>query len=101
MAQDVRMANRFIQEKEEISDHYRAIRRRHLEHLGPGQKPDTNFFDLMNCFRRINTHLTSVAYAIVRSADGDTGNHAVGADPDEASLSGEEAGLHKKGLAPA
>jgi phosphate:Na+ symporter len=101
MAQDVRMANRFIQEKEEISDRYRAIRRRHLESLGPGQKPDTSFFDLMNCFRRINTHLTSVAYAIVRSADGDTGNHAVGADPDEASLSGEEAGLHKKGLAPA
>jgi Na+/phosphate symporter len=100
MAQDVRMANRFIQEKEEISDRYRAIRRRHLEHLGPGQKPDTSFFDLMNCFRRINTHLTSVAYAIVRSADGNTGNHAVGADPDETNLSSDEAGLHRKRLAP-
>jgi phosphate:Na+ symporter len=100
MAQDVRMANRFIQEKEEISDRYRAIRRRHLEHLGPGQKPDTSFFDLLNCFRRINTHLTSVAYAIVRSANGNTGNHAVGADPDEASLSSDEAALHRKRLAP-
>jgi phosphate:Na+ symporter len=100
MAQDVRMANRFIQEKEEISERYRAIRRRHLERLGPGQKPDTSFFDLMNCFRRINTHLTSVAYAIVRSADGNTGNHAVGADPDEANLSSDEAGLHRKRLAP-
>jgi phosphate:Na+ symporter len=100
MAQDVRMANRFIQEKEEISDRYRAIRRRHLEHLGPGQKPDTSFFDLMNCFRRINAHLTSVAYAIVRSADGDTGNHAVGADPDEASTSSDETGLHRKRPAP-
>src|ERR1700740_2975851 len=100
MAQDVRMANRFIQEKEEISDRYRAIRRRHLERLGPGQKPDTSFFDLMNCFRGINTHLPSVAYATVRSAEGNPGNHAVGADPDEANLSSDEAGLHRKRLAP-
>ncbi|HTD17685.1 MAG TPA: Na/Pi symporter [Chthoniobacterales bacterium] len=99
MAQDVRMANRFIQEKEEISDHYRAIRRRHLEHLGPGQKPDTSFFDLLNCFRRINTHLTSVAYAIVRSTDGGAGTRSVGADPDEANLSSDEAGLNQKRLA--
>jgi len=101
MAQDVRMANRFIQEKEEISDRYRAIRRRHLERLGPGQKPDASFFDLLNCFRRINTHLTSVAYAIVRSTDGNTGTHSVNADPDEASLSSDEAGLNQKRLAPA
>jgi phosphate:Na+ symporter len=101
MAQDVRMANRFIQEKEEISDRYRTIRRQHLEHLGPGQKPDTSFFDLLNCFRRINTHLTSVAYAIVRSTDGNTGTRSIGADPDEASLSGDEAGLNQKRLATA
>ena len=101
MAQDVRMANRFIQEKEEISDRYRAIRRRYLERLGPGQKPDASFFDLLNCFRRINTHLTSVAYAIVRSTDGNTGTHSVNADPDEASLSSDEAGLNHKRLAPA
>ncbi|MBV9874645.1 MAG: Na/Pi cotransporter family protein [Verrucomicrobia bacterium] len=101
MAQDVRMANRFIQEKEEISDRYRAIRRQHLARLGPGQKPDTSFFDLLNCFRRINAHLTSVAYAIVRSSDGNTGANSVGADPDEASLSSDEAGLHQKRLATA
>jgi phosphate:Na+ symporter len=101
MAQDVRMANRFIQEKEEISDRYRAIRRRHLERLGPGQKPDTSFFDLLNCFRRINAHLTSVAYAIVRSTDGNTGTHSGISDPDEASLSNDEAGLNQKRLAAA
>jgi phosphate:Na+ symporter len=101
MAQDVRMANRFIQEKEEISDRYRAIRRRHLERLGPGQKPDTSFFDLLNCFRRINAHLTSVAYAIVRSTDGNTGAHSGISDPDEASLSNDEAGLNQKRLAAA
>jgi phosphate:Na+ symporter len=101
MAQDVRMANRFIQEKEEISDRYRAIRRRHLERLGSGQKPDTSFFDLLNCFRRINAHLTSVAYAIVRSTDGNTGAHSGISDPDEASLSNDEAGLNQKRLAAA
>jgi phosphate:Na+ symporter len=101
MTQDVNMAHRFIQEKEEISNRYRAIRRRQLERLAPGQKLDTCFFDLLNCFRRINTHLTAVAYAIVRSADGNTGTHNVGADPDESSLSSEEAGHHQKSLSPA
>jgi phosphate:Na+ symporter len=101
MTQDVGMAHRFIQEKEEISNRYRAVRRRHLERLAPGQKLDTCFFDLLNCFRRINTHLTAVAYAIVRSADGNTGTHNVDADPDESSLTGDEAGLHQKTLSAA
>jgi phosphate:Na+ symporter len=101
MTQDVSMANRFIQEKEEISNRYRAIRRRHLERLAPGQKLDTCFFDLLNCFRRINTHLTAVAYAIVRSADANAGTHNVGADPDESSLTGDESGLHQKTLSAA
>jgi phosphate:Na+ symporter len=101
MTQDVNMANRFIHEKEEISNHYRAVRRRQLERLAPGQKPDTSFFDLLNCFRRINTHLTSVAYAIVRSADGNTGTHTVGADPDESCLSSDEAGMNQKSYSPA
>ena len=101
MTQDVSLANRFIQEKEEISNRYRAIRRRHLERLAPGQKLDPSFFDLLNCFRRINTHLTSVAYAIVRSVDGSTGTHAVGADPDESCLSSDDAGLHQKSYLPA
>jgi phosphate:Na+ symporter len=101
MTQDVNMANRFIHEKEEISNHYRAVRRRHLERLAPDQKPDTSFFDLLNCFRRINTHLTSVAYAIVRSADANTGTHTVGADPDEPCLSSDEAGMNQKSYSPA
>ena len=101
MTQDVGMAHRFIQEKEEISNRYRALRRRHLERLAPGQKLDTCFFDLLNCFRRINTHLTAVAYAIVRSADGNTGSHNVDADPDESSLTGDEAGLHQRTLSAA
>ncbi|MBV9273914.1 MAG: Na/Pi cotransporter family protein, partial [Verrucomicrobia bacterium] len=39
MTQDVRMANTFIQEKEQISEHYRTVRRRHLERLTAGEKP--------------------------------------------------------------
>jgi phosphate:Na+ symporter len=99
MTQDVRMANRFIQEKAEISDQYRSIRRRHLERLTPGQKLDTNFFDLLNCFRRINAHLTSVAYAIIHlTGDSSTGADAISPDPDEPWLPGEEGTEHQKSL---
>jgi phosphate:Na+ symporter len=85
MTQDVAMANRFIQEKEQISEHYRSVRKRHLERLVPGQNLDTGLFDLLNCFRRINSHLTAVAYAIVR------GSSVVGPDPDESWLTGDGA----------
>jgi phosphate:Na+ symporter len=102
MTQDVRLANTFIQEKEQISEHYRTVRRRHLERLTAGEKPDTSFFDLLNCFRRINSHLTSVAYAIVRSGEGgQNGPHATGADPDEAWLNSDDAAAHRKAFAPA
>lgn len=73
--------------------------RRHLERLAPGQKLDTNFFDLLNCFRRINAHLTSVAYGIIHlTGDSDTRASAVGSDPDESWLPGEEGGGHQKSL---
>src|SRR6202050_1658929 len=99
MTQDVRMANRFIQEKAEISDQYRSLRRRHLERLTPGQKLDTNFFDLLNCFRRINAHLTSVAYGIIGpTRDHSTGANAVSTDSDESWLSGDEGTEHRKSL---
>jgi phosphate:Na+ symporter len=102
MTQDVRMANTFIQEKEQISEHYRAVRRRHLERLTASEKPDTSLFDLLNCFRRINTHLTSVAYAIVRSGEGgQTGPQATGADPDENWLNSDDTAAHRKAYAPA
>jgi phosphate:Na+ symporter len=99
MTQDARMANRFIQEKEEISGQYRSIRRRHLERLSSGQKLDTNFFDLLNCFRRINAHLTSVAYGIIgQTADSNTGVNTASADSEETWLSGEEGTKHQKSL---
>jgi phosphate:Na+ symporter len=99
VTQDARMASRFIQEKEEISDQYRSIRRRHLERLSPGQKLDTNFFDLLNCFRRINAHLTSVAYGIIGlTGDSSTGVNTASTDSEETWLSGEEGKEHQKSL---
>ena len=85
--------------KAEISDQYRSLRRRHLERLTPGQKLDTNFFDLLNCFRRINAHLTSVAYGIIGpTGDHSTGANAVSTDSDESWLSGDEGTEHRKSL---
>ena len=99
MTQDVRMASRFIQEKGESSDQYRSIRRRHLEGLTPGQKLDTNFFDLLNCFRRINSHLTSVAFGIIGlTRDSSTGANAVSVDSEESWPPGEEGAGHRKSL---
>jgi phosphate:Na+ symporter len=89
MTQDVVMANRFIQEKEQISEHYRSVRKRHLERLVPGQNLSTGLFDLLNCFRRINSHLTAVAYAIVRGSS--VNSSVVGPDPDESWLTGDRA----------
>jgi phosphate:Na+ symporter len=95
MTQDVAMANRFIQEKEQISEHYRSVRKRHLERLVPGQNLNTGLFDLLNCFRRINSHLTAVAYAIVR---GGRGSSIVGPDPDESWLTGDHNSTERKSL---
>jgi phosphate:Na+ symporter len=95
MTQDVAMANRFIQEKEQISEHYRSVRKRHLERLVPGQNLNTGLFDLLNCFRRINSHLIAVAYAIVR---GGRGSSIVGPDPDESWLTGDHNSTERKSL---
>jgi hypothetical protein len=95
MTQDVHLANQFIQEKDEISKHYRAIRRHHLKLLPAGQNPETSLFDLLNCFRRINTHLTSVAFAIVQNTDdGGLEAQAVRTDREEVAA-GDETGFHR------
>ena len=94
MTQDVHLANQFIQEKDEISNHYRAIRKHHLELLPAGQNPETSFFDLLNCFRRINTHLTSIAFAILQTTvNGGAGTQTVSPDLEEVTLS-QDSGFH-------
>ena len=94
MTRDALLAHQFIQEKDDISNHYRAVRRRHLELLPAGQNPETSFFDLLNCFRRINTHLTSIAFAIVQGTEtGDVEAQAI-RDAEE-TTSSEETGFHR------
>ena len=100
MTQDAAMANRFIQEKEEISEHYRSVRKRYLVRLVPGQNLDTGLFDLLNCYRRINSHLTAVAYAIVRANRGSSVNGGIVApDPDESWLTGDHSVVTRMKLA--
>jgi phosphate:Na+ symporter len=97
MAKDVRMANRFIEEKEQISIQYRSVRKRHLEQLTAGQKFDVNFFDMLNCLRRINSHLTAVAYAITRtSSAGRVDDTTAVPDPDESWLTGDDSNIDRK-----
>ena len=97
MTKDIRMANRFIEEKEQISIQYRSVRKRHLEQLTAGQKFDVNFFDMLNCLRRINSHLTAVAYAITRtSSAGRVDDTTALPDPDESWLTGDDSNIDRK-----
>jgi len=97
MTKDARMANRFIQEKEQISTQYRSVRKRHLEQLTAGQKFDVNFFDMLNCLRRINSHLTAVAYSITRtSSAGRVDDTTAVPDPDETWLTGDDSSIDRK-----
>jgi phosphate:Na+ symporter len=97
MTKDARMANRFIGEKEQISIQYRSVRKRHLEQLTAGQKFDVNFFDMLNCLRRINSHLTAVAYAITRtSSAGRVDDTTAVFDPDESWLTGDDSNIDRK-----
>jgi phosphate:Na+ symporter len=97
MTKDARMANRFIAEKEQISIQYRSVRKRHLEQLNASQKFDVNFFDMLNCLRRINSHLTAVAYAIARtSSAGRVDDTTAIPEPDEPWLTGDDSNIDRK-----
>src|SRR5260221_2838530 len=100
MTKDTRMANRFIAEKEQISMQYRSIRKRHLEQLTAGQKFDVNFFDMLNCLRRINSHLTAAGHANNRSNSAGTRDETAAApDPDESWLTGDDSSIDRKSSA--
>jgi phosphate:Na+ symporter len=97
MTKDARMANRFIEEKEQISTQYRSVRKRHLEQLTAGQKFDVNFFDMLNCLRRINSHLTAVAYSITRtSSAGRVDDTTAVPEPDESWLTSDDSSTDRK-----
>jgi phosphate:Na+ symporter len=85
MGRDERVAKKFIEEKEEISSYYRTVRKLRLERLKPGQSLETNVLDVLNCLRRVNSHLTALAYSMARANPGAglIDRATIAADPDE------------------
>ncbi|MBV8175783.1 MAG: Na/Pi cotransporter family protein [Verrucomicrobia bacterium] len=68
MSRDPGLAAEFIREKEEINVKHRLSRKARLEKPLTVQNAASNVVDIINCLRRINSQLTSLAYAIVRDS---------------------------------
>ena len=68
MSREPRLAEQFIREKERINIESRRSRKTRLEKPLSVQTASSNVVDMMNCLRRINSQLTSLAYAIVRDS---------------------------------
>jgi Na+/phosphate symporter len=69
MTQDVAQAEAFIVEKEQISHMCRHAQRMHYERSPAGAaspQAASDYLDQLNCLRRINSHITSAAYALAR-----------------------------------
>ena len=66
MSRDHHLAMQLIREKEEINNRLRLLRKQRLEK--PTQSTTSNFLDLLDTLRRINSQLTSIGYALVRNA---------------------------------
>jgi phosphate:Na+ symporter len=75
MSGNVAEGEQFIREKEEMNRRFRAAQRIRPDRLGvalqgePAAIVTPAYFDLVNCLRRINSHLTAIAYAIARPDD--------------------------------
>jgi phosphate:Na+ symporter len=68
MSRDSRQAEEFIREKEQINVQFRLSRKARLEKPLTAQNAASNVLDMINCLRRINSQLTSLAYAIVQDS---------------------------------
>ena len=68
MSREPRLGEEFIREKEQINGEFRRSRKAHLEKPLSVQSASSNVVDMINCLRRINSQLTSLAYAIVRDS---------------------------------
>jgi phosphate:Na+ symporter len=68
MSQDLAQAEAFIAEKEQMSNSCREAQRLHLERQAAAASgaSSSDYIDQLNCLRRINSHITSVAYALAR-----------------------------------
>jgi phosphate:Na+ symporter len=68
MSRDPVRAGQFIREKEQINIQARLSRKARLEKPLSVQSAPANVIDMIDSLRRINSHLTSLAYAIVQNA---------------------------------
>src|ERR1700676_5542355 len=93
MSREPRLAEEFIREKEQINIESRRSRKTRLEKPLSVQSASSNVVDMTNCLRRINSQLTSLAYAIVRdsSRSGKKPVHSPEIEMEEAWLAEESA----------
>ena len=100
MSRDPRLAEEFIREKEQINVESRRSRKTRLEKPLSVQSASSNVVDMINCLKRINSQLTSIAYAMVRDStrSGETAIHSRGAEVEEAWAAEESA--NKKQIGP-
>jgi Na+/phosphate symporter len=96
MSREARLAEQFIQEKVQINIESRRSRKTRLEKPLSVQSASSNVVDMMNCLRRINSQLTSLAYSIVRDStpSAKTSSHSAEMEMEEAWLAEDSA--HKK-----
>ena len=99
MSRDPRLAEEFIREKEQINVASRRSRKTRLEKPLSVQSASSNVVDMINCLKRINSQLTSIAYAIVRDStrSGETAMHSRGAEVEEAWAAEESANKEQIG----
>jgi phosphate:Na+ symporter len=86
MSREQRLAEEFIREKEQINVESRRSRKTRLERPLSVQSASSNVVDMINCLRRINSQLTSLAYAMVRDSirSGKTPAHSPEIEVEEA-----------------
>ena len=100
MSREPRLAEEFIREKERINIESRRSRKTRLETPLSVQSASSNVVDMINCLRRINSQLTSLAYALVRDSirSGKTPVHSPEIEVEEAWPA--EDGANKKQIGP-
>jgi Na+/phosphate symporter len=100
MSREPRLAAEFIREKEQINVEFRLSRKARLDKPLSTQSGSSTVFDMIDCLRRINSQLTSLAYGIVRNTTppGETHAHGSGTEMEEALPTEESAKGSKAAL---
>jgi phosphate:Na+ symporter len=96
MSRDADLAAKFIREKEQINVQFRLLRKMRLEKALSAQNASANVIEMISCLRRINSQLTSLAYALVGDAASSRATSADGSDLDAEEISAQEIGTSEK-----